>query len=123
MRLRRHRAQLDDVAQYGRPPLQLLHEDSALERTGERLRAAAQEAQILGEVPLPGIVDVEQAEELVIDYQRQTDFAREAVVVVGRSLRFVQLWIVGAGDDQYLVVEHRLDRRGVALEVEGAAQH
>ena len=123
VRLRRDRAELDDVAEDRRPLLQLLDQEGALERAGERLRGAAQEAQVLGEVPLAGVVDVEQAEELVVDDQRQADFAREAVVVVGRPLALAELRVVGAGDDQDLMVVHGLDRRRVALEVEGAAQH
>ncbi len=103
--------------------LQLLHEEGALERSGQRLRGTAQEAQVLGEVPLPSVVEVEQPDELVVDHQRQADLAREAVVVVGGPLVLAQLRVVRAGDDQDLVVEHRLDRRRVALEVERAAQH
>ncbi len=121
--LRGDRAQLDDVAKHHRPLFQLLHEEMALECAGERLRGASQEAQVLREVPLPRVVDVEQAEELVVDHQRQADFAGEAVVVVGRPLVLAQLRVVGAGDDQDLVVEHRPDRGGVALQVERAAQH
>ena len=58
--------------------LQLVHQESALEGSGQRLPGTAQEAQVLGEVALPRVVDVEQPEELVVDDQRQADLARRS---------------------------------------------
>ena len=115
--------ELDDVAEDRRPLLQLLDEAGVLERSGERLRGAAQEAQVLGEVPLAGVVDVEQPVQLVVDDQRQADLAGEPVVAVGGALVLAQLRVVRARDGQDLVAVHGRDRGRVALEVEDAPEH
>ena len=107
----------------GPPLLELIEQARALERAGERLGDAAEEAQVLREVPLPSVVHVEQPEQLVADHQRETDLAGEAVVVVGALLVFVELRVVRARDGEDLVALHRLHRRGVPLEVEDAAEH
>ena len=120
--LRRDRPELDDVAEHRRPPLQLVDEAGVLERAGERLRGAAQEGQVLGEVALAGVVDVEQPVELVVDDQRQADLAGEPVVAVGGALVLAQLRVVRARDGQDLVAVHGRHRGRVALEVEDAAR-
>ena len=123
VRLRGDGAEFDDVAQHGAPLLQLLEQACVLERAGQRLRHAAQEAHVLREVPLPRVVQVEKPEQLVADHQRQAHLAREAVVVVGLPFVLGELGVVGAGDGEHLVVLHGVHRRGVPLQVEHAAEH
>jgi hypothetical protein len=111
-------AQIHDLAEDARAPLQPFAQLRAREHPRQHLSRALQEAEVLGVVALTRVVDVDETKQLVVDDERHAHLAGVAVLAVDLPFALTELRVVRAGDDQRLMAVHRRHDGGIAHEVE-----
>ncbi len=101
--------------------LELLEEERRRDASGQAHAEAAEETEVLAELARAGIVDVDEAEELVIDDERHADLAAEAVLPVDYPLPLRQLRVVRARHHEQPALRDVGDQRRVQRNIEEPA--